>query len=203
LLDKVSNIDIFDAKTELIRGKMQNFKLEPFFEPAPPRMSRLFGYKGSYRWIAFYWNGHGKGPRFPWHFDGHTVGAVNRSVWEAFMNHRLVLAYNYHRKDGYATMRFQFGSDRFNASHWLLLDRQGRSLYAAPESEAARFITRFRDQRPAGGAQRCTETALEAQSRKAVASRQDGVMKGISDMVSWLDRRVDILATSGKWPFFF
>lgn len=181
---------------------MRNLKLEPFFEPAPPKLSRLFGYRGSCRWVAFYWNGGGKGPCFPWHFDGNATGPVNRSAWEAFINHRLVLAHNYRREDGYAIKRFEFGSDRFAASHWLLLDRQERSLFAGPESEVAKFITTCMEQLPAKGAEGGSEAALRDESHDRIATDQDGAMKGISDMVGWLDRRVSILEKSGKWPIF-
>jgi hypothetical protein len=181
---------------------MRNFKLESFLEPAPPKLSWLFGYRGAWRWIAFYWDGGGKGPCFPWHFDGHATGPVNRSAWEAFINHRLVLAHNYRREDGYAIKRFEFGSDRFASSHWLLLDRQERCLFAGPESEVAKFITLSMDQRPGKGAQGGAETALPDDSHDQIASDQDGAMKGISDMVSWLDRRVGILEKNGKWPIF-
>jgi hypothetical protein len=127
---------------------------------------------------------------------------VNRSAWEAFINHRLVLAHNYRREDGYAIKRFEFGSDQFASSHWLLLDRQERCLFAGPESEVAKFITLSMDQLPANGAQNDTATALRDESYAQIASEQDGAMKGISDMVGWLDRRVSILEKSGKWPIY-
>jgi hypothetical protein len=181
---------------------MLNFELESFFDPAPPKLSRLFGYRGSWRWVAFYWNRGGKGPCFPWHFDGHATGPVNRSAWEAFINHRLVLAHNYHREDGFAIKRFEFGSDRFAASHWLLLDRQERCLLAGPEFEVAKFITVCMDQRPAKGGGGSAETALRDESPDPIATDHDGAMKGIADMVDWLDRRVSFLKKSGKWPIF-
>ena len=179
---------------------MRNIKLESFFEPAPPKLSRLFGYGGAWRWVAFFWNGGGKGPCFPWHYDGHATGPVNRSAWEAFINHRLVLAHNYRREDGYAIKRFEFGSDQFAASHWLLLDRRERRLFAGPESQVATFVTISMEQFPAEGAEGDTETAVRDDSRGLTVSDQDGAMKGISDMVGWLDRRVAILEKSGKWP---
>lgn len=181
---------------------MRNFELESFLEPAPPKLSRLFGYRGAWRWVAFYWSGGGKGPCFPWHFDGHSTGPVNRSAWEAFINHRLVLAHNYRREDGYAIKRFEFGSDRFASSHWLLLDRQERCLFAGSESEVAKFITICMDQRLAKGAEEGAETALRDESYDMIESDRDGVMKGISDLVGWLDRRVSILEKNGKWPIF-
>jgi hypothetical protein len=179
---------------------MRNIKLESFLEPAPPKLSWLFGYSGAWRWVAFYWDGGGKGPCFPWHFDGHATGPVNRSAWEAFINHRLVLAHNYCREDGYAIKRFEFGSDRCASSHWLLLDRLERRLFAGPESEVATFITQSMDRLPGKGAEGDTETALRDESRDPIASDQDGVINGISDMVGWLDRRVSILEESGRWP---
>jgi hypothetical protein len=181
---------------------MRNFKLDSFLEPAPPKLSWLFGYRGVRRWVAFYWNGGGKGPCFLWHFDGYATGPVNRSAWEAFINHRLVLAHNYRREDGYAIKRFEFGSDQFSSNHWLLLDRQERRLFAGPESEVAKFITLSMDQLPAKGPQGGTEAARQDQSHNQIASDQDGAMKGISDMVAWLDRHVSILEKSGKWPIF-
>jgi hypothetical protein len=179
---------------------MRNFEIEHFLEPAPPKLSRLFGYRGERRWVAFYWNGGGKGPCYPWHFDGYATGPVNQSVWEAFINHRLVLASNYRREGGHAVKRFEFGSDRFAASHWLLLDRQECCLFAGPESEVAKFIAVFMDQRPAKGAESGSETALREESHDRNAPDQDGSMKGISDMVAWLNRRVSILEKSGRWP---
>jgi hypothetical protein len=179
---------------------MRNIELESFLDPAPPKLSRLFGYRGAWRWVAFYWNGGGKGPCFPWHFDGHATGPVNRSAWEAFINHRLVLAHNYHREDGFAIKRFEFGSDRFAASHWLLMDRQERCLLAGTESEVTKFITICMNQRPAKAAEGGAETALRDGSPDQIATDQDGAMKGIADMVEWLDRRVSILEKSGKWP---
>lgn len=181
---------------------IRNFTLESFLETAPPQLSRLFGYTGALRWVAFYWNGGGEGPCFPWHFDGHETGPVNRSAWEAFINHRLVLAHNYRREDGFAIKRFEFGSDRFAASHWLLLDRQERCLFAGPKSEVAKFITMFMDQLPGKWAANGPEILQRDASHSQSDPIQDGAMKGISDMVAWLDRRVSILKKNGNWPIF-
>ncbi len=181
---------------------MRKFKLESFFEPAPPKLSRLFGYRGAWRWVAFYWNGGGKGPCFPWHHDGHATGPVNRFAWEAFINHRLVLAHNYHRQDGFAIKRFEFGSDRFAARHWLLLDRQQRCLFAGPESGAAKFITTVMDQQPGRMENKGPESVAQAETRDQIAFDKDGAMKGISDMVVWMDRRVAVLEKDGRWPMY-
>ncbi len=186
----------------MVSFMIQNFTLEPFLEPVPPHLSRLFGYKGAWRWVAFYWNKAEKGPRFPVHFDGHATGPVNLTAWEAFFNHRLVLAYNHRREDGYAIKRFEFGGERSPANHWLLLDRQKRCLYAGPESEVAKFVSIFMDQLPDhGSAENGDRSEKEPSSRKKKFDHQESV-ESLSDMIKWLDHRVAALESSGRWPVF-
>jgi hypothetical protein len=201
-LTKVLKKDIFLIKNRRVKRMMQNFTLESFLDPAPPLLSRLFGYRGIRRWVSFYWNGELKGPRFPWHFDGHATGPVNRSAWETFINHRLVLAHNHRREDGYAIKRFEFGSERYAASHWLLLDRQDRRLFAGTEAEVKRFISIVMDQLPDKEARSHSEIVPRDASHSRIEPRKGGALKGIADMVGWLDRRVSMLEESGQWPIF-
>jgi hypothetical protein len=180
---------------------MQNFTLELFLETAPPRFSRLLGYRGSWRWVAFYWNSMSKGSCFPRHFDGHAYGPVNQAAWDAFFDHRLILAFNHRREDGYAIKRFEFGGERTSASHWLLLDRQERRLYAGSEAEVVKFIHIFMDQRPA---RKEVKRVQEPQQEEAGRRNENpqGAIRQIIEMTAWLDERLAMLEKAGKWPIF-
>ena len=181
---------------------VQNFTMELFFDTAPPRLSRLLGYRGSWRWVAFYWNSKSKGPCFPRYFDGRAHGPVNQAAWDAFFNHRLIWAYNHRREDGHAIKRFEFGGERASASHWLLLDRQERHLYAGPEAEIVKFINIFMDQIPT---EEDAKTGKESQPENNAGqhnAKAHGAISQIADMTAWLDERLAKLAKAGKWPIY-
>ena len=186
----------------MIDCMMQNFAIELFLDIAPPNMARMFGYKGSWRWLAFYWSSVPEGGCIPRHFDGHSYGAADIYAWDAFFNHRLILAHNHRREDGHAIKRFDFGNEYTVATHWLLLDRFNRRLYAGPEVEVAQFVNIFMEQKSSLNEDHSRQSSNLAGKGRDASTDSRSDRTDISQMTAWLDERLAMIEKSGKWPIY-
>jgi hypothetical protein len=97
--------------------------------PVPPIIEEAFGYSGSLRFVAFYWKSFPFG--FFWSDAQSTVTSPHGAVWYSFAQHPRVHPF---------LEQFNFGSERADAEHWLLLDRIKREFHAGDVSDVADFL---------------------------------------------------------------
>ena len=176
--------------------------MELFTTHTPPGMEQLFGYRGHKQWVAFFWGKKIDHRTQGYCFDGEAFSPLNQLAWESFFNHLLVLAMNHQRIDGHATKRFEFGDEHQPSSHWLLLDRVERSLFAALKPCALDRLksTAFSDANQPGTTLSVPD-ALDPNVNPS-ASETNKSLKMVAEMTAWLDDRKDWLAKNGQWPIF-
>jgi hypothetical protein len=161
--------------------------------PVPPLLERALGYAGSATWVSFYWEPAGDEAMYD---DGRAAGT---GQWDAF------LLYTRHRTVAPHLEGYDLGSSDAPAHHRLVLNRETRALFVAPEREAARHV---RIQWPAMPGL-CSLTAAEverlsreyhralrehlarppAEIRSAVEERRAVHARELEALAAWLDAR--------------
>src|SRR5262245_4577598 len=96
--------------------------------PVPPMLEEALGYHGPSRWVAFYCTPSGD----ELVYDDGTVSADGSwFAWLTFLHHPRVAStlHSYH-----------LGSSETDATHWLLLDRETRTLSVGLPAEVKHFL---------------------------------------------------------------
>ena len=96
--------------------------------PVPPMLEKALGYASSAAWVSFYWEPAGDEAMYD---DGRVSGT---GEWDAF------LVYTRHRSVAPQLESYNLGSSDAPAQHRLMLNRETRTLFIAPEREAARHV---------------------------------------------------------------
>jgi hypothetical protein len=91
-------------------------------------LERALGYEGSATWVSFYWEPAGDEAMYD---DGRASGT---GEWDAF------LLYTRHRAVAPHLEGYDLGSSDALAQHRLVLNREMRALFVAPEREVARHV---------------------------------------------------------------
>ncbi|RJQ74631.1 MAG: hypothetical protein C4519_16670 [Desulfobacteraceae bacterium] len=175
--------------------------IELFTEHTPPGLERIFGYRESRRWVAFFWGKKIDDIMLCYGFDGNTFNPLNQMAWDAFFNHTLIVAMNHKRENGGTQRRFEFGNEHLPSKYWLLLDRWERLLYAA-EKEKALYYLKTANDLASGKHSGFEFDPLSMESDKFDYLRKNGALQMIGDMVQWLDKRKEKLIKTGRWPVF-
>ncbi len=101
--------------------------------PVPPQFERHCGYPGAKRYVAFYWSRDGSEIRYE---DGVSSGTGEPWPWGLFLSYPAVQK---------ALFPFQLGASETEATHWLLLSRQNRTLWIGHRDDVQAFL---RDAQP-------------------------------------------------------
>lgn len=170
--------------------------MELFTKFTPPNLERLFGYRQSNRWVAFFW-----GKKFDTHglgyvFDGKVFSPINQLAWDTFFSHPLMVTMNHQRIDGHAVKRFEFGDMQQPSKHWLLLDCQERRLYAASRDSAMEHFSS--EKLSAAGSHPLPSFIKRAAAHASQTSK--GALQMIMEMTAWLDQCKADLEQKGQWP---
>ena len=99
--------------------------LVPLPVPVPPMLEQALGCLGQARLVAFFWSP--LGDEAVYH-DGKCSGDADWAAFLAFVEHPTVEP---------PLRPFELGSSEEEAQHWLLLDREARTLSMLPAQEAA------------------------------------------------------------------
>jgi hypothetical protein len=90
--------------------------LTPLTIPVPPMLEKALGYAGASRWVAFHWTPWGDALRYE---DGTVSADGSWHAWLTFVRHRRIAP---------TLAPYHFGNSEEEARHWLLLDRETRTL---------------------------------------------------------------------------
>jgi hypothetical protein len=111
--------------------------LVPLPVPVPPMLEQALDYPGQARLVAFYWSPSGDEATYN---DGAQAGDGDWVAYLAFVQHPTVEPH---------LCPFDLGSSEEEAQHWLVLDREARTLSVLPAEEAAALLQQQWDTRPA------------------------------------------------------
>ena len=106
--------------------------MEILLMPVPPMIEEAFGYSGSFRFVAFYYDP--KTASLLWS-DPRMTGFSAPDVWRSFTRHGRVAPF---------FERFNFGDESQSADRWLVLDRVKREFYAGVPAEILPFLNSVR-----------------------------------------------------------
>jgi hypothetical protein len=109
----------------------------PLPVPVPPMLELALDYPGQARLLAFFWSPMGDEALY---HDGQRSGVGDWTAYLAFVRHPLVEPH---------LRSFDLGSSEEEARHWLVLDREARSLSVLPAEEAALLLSQQWATRPA------------------------------------------------------
>lgn len=121
--------------------------------PIPPNFVRALGYLGSERYVAFYMDPLGSTLRW---IDQKACGVGKDVAWTTYRNHGQVKA---------VLQPFDFGEGEFEATYWLLYDRESRQAYAGQREV---LVRQFRGGQP--------ESALDDEEFEASARSLEDVL---------------------------
>ncbi len=93
---------------------------------APPMLEQAIGYSGEARLVAFFFSGDNA-----YYADGQFTPAGEWDAYDLFTNHPLVAV---HLRD------YDLGSSEGPPAHYLLLDRQSRTLSVAPMADTLQLL---------------------------------------------------------------
>src|SRR5262249_33131647 len=97
--------------------------------PVPPMLEAAFGYAGQARYVGFYWESAGDELAYD---DGRCgLAGAEWDAWLLFTRHHLVAP---------VLAAYDLGNSDAPARHWLILDRQTRTLAVAPVQEARTVV---------------------------------------------------------------
>jgi hypothetical protein len=101
----------------------------PVLAPVPPTLEHALGYEGERRFVAFYWEQ--SGDELCWSDGRSSLCGAEWPAWLAYTRHPAVRPH---------LQGWDFGSSDGPAQHWLLLDREERSLWAGRWDHTAMFL---------------------------------------------------------------
>jgi hypothetical protein len=161
--------------------------LLPVDLPVPPMLSKVFGYKGKARYVAFYWSPYGDEAEYT---DGRLSATGN---WQAF------LAYIQHPAASPFLDTYDLGSSDGEATHALILDLDKQEVLIAPMKEARIFLREQWPPEPPIQMSKEDQLAIISEALKnakqpdhidteEIQRRIEEQFKLIEDMQKWLDR---------------
>jgi hypothetical protein len=106
---------------------MNRDALTPLTVLVPPQLERAIGYEREARYVALYW---GAGDE-AYYDDGRFSGTGEWNGYLTFVRHPAIEP---------ALRPYHLGDSETEARHWLILDREARTLYVAPLRQANRFL---------------------------------------------------------------
>lgn len=136
--------------------------------PVPPMLEQAIDYSGTAQFVAFYWSPMGDEAMY----DDGVVSADGQ--WPAYQT------FIYHPKVAPHLRPYNLGSSDGEATHWLLLDRTERKLYALPAGQAAVVLHQQWNNRP------------DAPPHLAALSDLQSVVNAFADMTGWQEIQVDM-----------
>ena len=116
---------------------MEHHGLKIYMDTSPPNIERVFGYDKYRRWVAFFWS---KQEDACLSFDGYAYAPISQLAWDSFFSHQLIVALNHKRESNRLKKVYDFGDRRASARHWLLLDRQKRTVYVGGKNAILDFF---------------------------------------------------------------
>lgn len=154
--------------------------------PVPPMLEEALGYQGKARWVVFYWTPCGDELRYN---DGTTEADGSWHAWLAFKRHPCIAPH---------LEPYHLGSSEEEARHWLLLDRESRTLYVGEASAVEHFLLEHRPPPPV-----LTEEQIQALCQRLeeqwplirsvdpqdVEERMRREEQLVRDLKDWLDAR--------------
>ena len=111
--------------------------LVPLPVPVPPMLEQALDYPGQARLVAFFWSSLGDEAMYD---DGRCSGEADWAAYLTFVEHPKVEPH---------LRPFDLGSSEEEAQHWLVLDREARTLSVLPAEEAAALLQQQWGTRPA------------------------------------------------------
>ena len=102
--------------------------LTPLSLPVPPMLEEALGYTGTARWVAFHWEPVGDELRY---HDGTVSADGSWYAWLTFVQHRRIAP---------ALAPYHFGDSEEDARHWLVLDRETRTLFVGTVADVQRVL---------------------------------------------------------------
>jgi hypothetical protein len=96
--------------------------------PVPPMLEEALGYAGTARWVAFYWLPGGDELMY----DDGLLSADGQ--WHAW------LLFKYHPRIAPSLAPYALGNSEEEARHWLLLDRDTRTVYVGNARAVQQFL---------------------------------------------------------------
>ena len=105
--------------------------------PVPPMLEQAVDYPGQARLVAFFWSPLSDEALY---HDGQRSGEVAWEAYLAFVKHPTVEPH---------LRPFDLGSSEEEARHWLVLDREARTLSVLPVEKAAALLQQQWGTRPA------------------------------------------------------
>jgi hypothetical protein len=91
-------------------------------------LEEALGYAGTSRWVAFYWTLWGDELRYE---DGTVSAGGSWHAWPTFVRHRRIAP---------ALVPYHFGNSEEEAQHWLLLDREIRTLSVGAVVDVQQYV---------------------------------------------------------------
>ena len=111
--------------------------LVPLPVPVPPMLELALGYPGQARLVAFFWSPMGDEALY---HDGLHSGVGDWTAYLAFVEHPTVEPH---------LRAYDLGSSEDEAQHWLVLDREARTLSVLPAENAVLLLAQQWGGRPA------------------------------------------------------
>ncbi len=160
--------------------------------PIPPQLEAAVEYRGDARYFAIFWQPAGDEAMVT---DGRTTHDGCWWGYQALVDHPLMML-------AMAGQRYDLGSSEMDATHWLIIDRETRTIALAPRPQAEAFLTQ---QHPALPIVHLTREAwlaaiqtASAQLREHLAQttvldireRLDAQNQVIREMTAWLNARL-------------
>jgi hypothetical protein len=91
-------------------------------------LEEALGYAGSSRWVAFHWTPCGDELRY---HDGTVSADGSWHAWLTFVHHRCIAP---------ALAPYHFGNSEEEAYHWLVLDRETRTLFVGAVGDVQQCV---------------------------------------------------------------
>lgn len=105
-----------------------SLSLTPLDLPVPPMLEEALGYVGTARWVAFHWTPYGDELQYD---DGTLSADGSWHAWLTFVRHLRIAP---------VLAPYHFGNSEEEAQHWLLLDRETRTVFVGAVVDAQQCL---------------------------------------------------------------
>ena len=158
-----------------------------FTAPVPPQLEAAVEYRGDARYFAIYWTPAGDEAMVT---DGRTTHDGCWFGYQAFVDHPLMML-------ALAGHHYDLGSSDTDATHWLIIDRDTRTLALAPRPHAEAFLIQ---QHPALSTLHLTRADWLAVIQAASAQWQAHLTQTtVLDIRARLDAQHQVIREMGTW----